>query len=380
MGFIIRTLYLGCLVAVFVPIGRAQSHAESETSIPNSSPGGWMGGEDPRVVAWWAHDAMVAHDGASIPELLSLAHLWQPLSPQTLPNGAGWPRLSARQEEERDAMAAILDALIELHAPVPADTLHNMAPDFENAVAIILARMPSEESVPLSLDFYRSPPEPDLSLQYVSAALLALNSSPDFAARLLADIKVQARISVILAGGERYGFGVGGSCFDSSGPTRDDWPVIGEYKLSRETSEGASVLVAGIDPIYVTRVESSHHLGTGCGMGIYLGAEQRRRLIAEMLGVSPEEIPWKTSPQTDIEFEGPEQFNSALLAFVGEQQQMYQVTAEALEGHKLLAPSEVLESLPLLVLNLSDERGEEMGPLPRDANLPNRVEWYRPWR
>jgi hypothetical protein len=275
-------------------------------------------------------------------------------------------------------MAAVLDALIQLNAPVPADTLRNLAPDFESAVAVLLARMPIGESGPLSLDFYHSPPKPDSPLQYVSAALQALHPGSDFAGELFADINVQATVSVILPGGDRLGRGFGGSCASFSEPDRYDWPLTGRYELSGVRSEGASVIVTGIDSIYVTRVESTRYLGNGCGMsgGLYLGPEQRRRLIAEMLNVSPEEIPWETNPQTTIEFGSREQFNGALLAFVQEQQHMYRATAEALEARKLLAPSEVLHSLPLLKLNLSDERAEVAAPLPKDANLPDRVEWW----
>jgi hypothetical protein len=274
-------------------------------------------------------------------------------------------------------MAAVLDALIQLNAPVPADTLLNLAPDFESAVAVLLARMPIGESGPLSLDFYHSPPKPDSPLQYVSAALEALHPGSDFAGELLAGINVQATVFVVLPGGERFGRGGGSSCANFSEPDRDDWPLTGQYELSGVQSEGASVIVAGIDPIYVTRVESTRYLGNGCGKrGAYLGPEQRRRLIAEMLDAPPEEIPWETTPQTTIEFESPEQFNAALLAFVEEQQHMYLATAEALEARKLLAPSEVPQSLPLLQLNLSDERADSTEPLRKDANLPDRVEWW----
>jgi hypothetical protein len=370
-----RLLCLGCLAAAAVPFGRAQMRTESDTSTSNSSAGGWLGREEPRAMAWQAYNAMITDDGASIPELLSLASRWQPLSPQTFYEDSRWPRLSARQEEERDAMAEVLDALIQLNASVPADTLRNLAPDFENAVAVLLARMPIEESGPLSLDFYRSPPKPDFPLQYVSAALLAFHPSPDFAGKLLADIKVQAAVFVILPGGDRFGRGFGGCCADSPETARDDWPPIGQYKLSLETSEGASIVVAGLDPIYVTRVESSPYLGDDCSMswGVYLGPEQRRRLIAEMLGGSPEAIPWETSPQKTIEFDSPEQFNSALLAFVEEQQQMYRETAEALVDRDLLAPADVLRSLPELKLKLIDMRGEGAAPISNLADLPPRV-------
>jgi hypothetical protein len=364
-----RLLCLGCLAAAAVPFGRAQTRAESDTSTSNSSPGGWLGREEPRAVAWQAYDAMVMHDAISIPKLLSLASQWQPLSL----DDSRWPPLSAGQEEERDAMAEVLDALIQLNASVPADTLRNLAPDFENAVAVLLARMPIEQSGPLSLDFFRSPPRPGDALQHVSAALLALHPSPDFAGKLLADIKVRATVFVILPGGDRFGSGsFEGGCGASSEPA--DWPLIGQYKLSLEASEGASVVAAGIDPIYVTRVESPWY-PADCSMGVGLGPEQRRRLVAEMLGVSPEGIPWETSPQIDIEFYSPGQFDAALLAFVEEQQQMYRETAEALVDRDLLAPAELLRSLPELKLTLIDMRREGDAPISNLPELPPRVEW-----
>lgn len=367
-----RLLYLGCLVAVLSPLSKAQTPSKSETS--NLLPGGWLGKEEPRAVAWRAHNAMVTDDGSVIPELLSLAGRWQ-----RFPFG-DWarPELSPEQKEERDAMAVVLDALIQLHAPIPAETLRNLAPDFENAVAVVLARMPIEESGPLSLEFYRSPPMADYPLQSVSAALLALHPRAGFAAKLLSDITVRATVFAILPGGERYGEGSGGSYFNPTEPTRDDWPMIGQYKLSTEMSEGAAVLVAGVEPIYVSRVESNRYLGSDHGMslGMYLSSEKRRGLIAEMLGVPPEEIPWETRPQLDIECESPEELGGQLLGFIEEQQQMYRASAAALQEHKLLAPSDAEPSLPLLVIDLSDARGEDAEPFAKDSiHLPARVAW-----
>src|SRR5580700_10643980 len=143
-------------------------------------------------------------------------------------------------------------------------------------------------------------------------------------------------------------------------------------------SDGASLLVAGTEPIYVSRVESSRYLGDTCdGLGgFYLGAEQRRHFIAEMLCVASEAIPWKTDPRRDIEFDSFQQFHGELLAFIDEQQQMYRATAKALEARGLLARSEVLQSLPLIELDLNDARGENAELISRDAiKLPARVVW-----
>ena len=256
--------------------------------------------------------------------------------------------------------------------------------------------MPIEKSGPLSLEFYRSLLKPGLSLQYVSAALLALHPRSGFAAKLLGDTTVQAKVVVIRPGDEGLGFGSIGDCFGSAEPEQEGWPKIGQYKLSTQLGEGAFILVGGVEPIYVTRVESARYLGNDCGMsGMYLGREQRRAFIAEMLGISPEEIPWETDVQRNIEFTSLGQFTAALLAFIEEQQQMYRHTAEALQARGLLAASEVPQSLPQIELDLTDARcagsddqhsddakdshekcEHDIKPISREAiKLPARVVW-----
>jgi hypothetical protein len=323
--------------------------------------------------------------------------------PQPISDDSAAREFTMIQKEERDAMTAVLDALIQLKAPVPGTALRNLAPDFENAVAVILARMPAEQSGPFSQEFFRSA-KAGYTLQYVSAALLAMHPPSGFAGKLLGDIRVQARVLAVTPGGPGIGFGIsGGSCLQASEPERDDWPEIGQYKLSIQMSEGALVLVAGSEPIYVSREESTHYLGNECAggwRGLYFGREQRRALIAEMLGVPAEQIPWETDLQKDIEFRSPEQFTGELLAFVDEQQAMYRATAQALDARGLLAHSEIQQSLPRLELNLDDARGvqqdhecgedsedacgvnsgdegrNELEPISKEAiKLPARVVW-----
>ena len=408
MTLLHRLFYAGCLAILLTPFGQAQGPSETQTSSANSSPGGWLGKEEPKAVAWRAYDAMLIHDGSAIPELLSLASEWQPLSAQTPSDDGRWRHLSSEQEEERDAMTVVLDALIQLKAPVPGSTLRSLAADFDNATAIILARVPIEESGPLSLEFYSAPVKPGFSLQYVSAALLALHPLPRFAGKLLGDITVQAKVYAVAPGGPGMGSGSAGDCgIDSSEPDRGDWPKIGQYKVSTQMSEGALVLVPGSEPIYVSREESTHYLGNECAggwRGLYLGREERRALVAEMLGVPAEQVPWETDLQKDIEFRSLEQFTGELLAFVKEQQAMYRATAQALEARGLLAHSEIQQSLPGLELYLEDARGvqqdhecgddsddacsvnsgdegrNELEPISKEAiELPARVVWAE-WR
>lgn len=391
-------LCLGCLAVVVTPFGQAQQSSE-EASTANASPGGWLGKEDPKAVAWRAYNAMVSHDESATPELVSLGSQWQPLSPQAPSDNGRWRLLSAEQEEERDAMTAVLDALIQLKAPVPGSALRSLAADFDNAAAIILARMPIEDSGPLSMEFYGSPVKQGFSLQYVSAALLAFHPRPGVAGKLLGDITVRAKVYVVVPGGPGMGSGTFGDCVNSSEPERDGWPKMGQYKLSTQLSEGATVLVGGAEPIYVSREESTHYLGNDCGgwRGLYLGREQRRAFIAEMLGVAPETIPWETDIQEDIEFRAMEQFTGSLLGFIEDQQQLYRATAKELEERGLLTASEIAQSLPQIELDLTDARcvgsddedsdddkdshercEHDIEPISKDAiKLPARVVWAR---
>jgi hypothetical protein len=369
-----RALCVGFLAAILPTVSPAQTPSAATESPSENTLQNWLHSGDARLVAWGAHDALIARDPNLTPDLLSLAGHWQPLSRDTSdpskPTG-----LSPEQMDERDAMAAVLDALIQTNAPVPADTLRALAPDFGNDVAVLLSRLPEKESGPLSFDFYRSPAEHSYGLQYVSAALLALHPEPGFAAHLVADITVLARVFVINPGSEPFGWGEAGDCFSSIDPPRNDWPLTGQYALSKESRDGAMLLAPGIDPIYVTREQSTRYLGDGCGTNVYLNPNGRLRLVAEMLSVRPEEIQWKTDLETRIEFQSLEQFDNALLTVVEEQQEKHRTTVVALMAHNLLTPSEAAESLPKLLLRLHDMRGERTTPIPIPSNLPTHVEW-----
>jgi hypothetical protein len=370
-----RLLGIGCLAVTLAAHSPAQVPSTPAGVPSENALDSWLLSGDPRLVAWGAHDALMARDPNLIPDLLSLASHWQPLSRQTPDPSTSPAGLSPEQTDERDAMAAVLDALIQMNVSVPADTLRTLAPDFGNDVAVLLSRMPAEQAGPLSYDLYRSPAEHGHGLQYVSAALLALHPVPGFAADLLANIKVRATIFAILPGSEQFGGGESGSCAGSSELPREDWPVTGQYALSKENGDAAVLLVAGTDPIYATREESTHYLDDRCGSGVYLSPGERLRLIAEMLGISPEAIPWQTELMTNIEFQSLGQFDNALLAFVEEQQEKYRATLAALTARNLVTPSESQESLPQLELKLNDMRGEGATPIPNPPNLPSHVQW-----
>lgn len=367
-----RLLCVGCAIAALAFNTQAQSPSKSDPIPSENTLETWLSSGDPRLEAWGAHDALVTRDQDLIPYLLSLASRWQPLIPQ--------PSDNAPPSELRLGMAAVLDTLIQMNAPVPADTLRTLAPDFGNDVGILLGRLPNEESSPLSFDFYHSPPEHGDALQSVSAALLALHPPSGFAADLLSSIRVHATLVVVLPGSNESGLGGGSSCgLGGTAPPRENWPVTGQYFLSKQKRDGASLVVGGIDPIYAIREQSTYYLGdTFCttSTGVHLGPNERLRLIAEMLGVPPQAIEWQTWLVKNIAFQSLEQFDSDLIALVDEQQQKYRETASALADHGLLLPSEVEASLPELDLEIQDMRGPIAAPIPELSSLPPHVKWY----
>src|SRR5271163_1252980 len=363
MGLLRRLLSFGFAAGMVAGGSMAQTSVASGGAL-GGLPLGW----DPRLVAWAAHDAVASGDGSQIQRLLSLASQWPALSGQST-DGANPAELAMQRQDERDAMAAVVDALIQMKVAVPVDTLRGLAADFGNDVAVLLSRMPPEQAGALSFEFYRDQAEQNYGLRYVSAALLALHPVPGFAADLIGKVKVQATVLVVLPGGLG---GVGGgssSCGGSFGEfTRSDWPMIGQYSLYEGKDYGDLQLVGGIDPVYARPFESSHYRGSFSAVS--LGPNQRVRLIAEMLEISAEDIPWKTMVDRTIEFESPGQFEGALTDFVNEQQEMHRATVAALEARKLLTVSEAERSLPQLEVILNDGRGEDAEPLPDRLELP----------
>ena len=356
----------------------AQTQSAAERSM--NGIGGWPASVDARTVAWMAHDAVASGDKSKMRELLALADQWTAAPERTRggdddgeASGANLEvdeTLKATQAEQRkdqkDALAEVLDALIAMKAEVPSETLRKLAPEFGNYVAVLLSRIPDGRREALGFEIYREDKN-GRGLQYMSAAMLAQHPVPGFAENLLAHVTVRAEVYVVLPG-ELVGGGSShcGAVFVH--PKRSDgWPKIGQYELSDEWQDGALSLVEGNNPVYARRFESDYYLwdvGT-----IYLGADERVKFIAEMLGISAEEIPWNTSITSTIEFESNAQTEQALREFVEHQREMQRETANALKLRGLLTAREAETTLPELLLTVKDMR---------EGSSESGVDWQAP--
>ncbi len=367
-----------CVLALtfFVRTGQGQTTAQSPTIPSKSKIEGLLLSNDPKSIAWGAHYAVLAGDQSLLPDLLSVAAKWQ-LTSESSGEDDSSARLTAAQLDERDSTAAILDDLIVMDASVPVTTLRSLAKDFPNFVAILLSRLPLEESQPLSLELYRSDIKNGYSLQYVSAALLAQAPPSGFVADLLSSIHVRARIFVTKPGVEVKQHLRGGSlgCVDVP---HDQWPSFGIYTLSQYRIADALIVPLGGHPVYAVRSETIHYRNDACemtGVPLVLGPEQKLGFLAQMLGIEPDRFGWKIEIQQNIEFNSDQQFFDAVHSFVALQQQQYKRTAAALFAKNLMTTSEQEKSLPQLDMYIEDQRGSDYTPIEKPSFLPSNVMW-----
>lgn len=372
-------LTFGCAIAFgqkFVPPTTPPTDIQIQT---------WLRSGDPQSVAWGAHYVLVTKNQALVSDLLSLVYSWQPLprfrSEVEKSDVAKRNALTDNDVDRRDAMSAVLDTLIQMQVSVPVETLRNLASDFPNYVAVLLSRLPLEESAPLAFDLYRSSFADVYSLQYVSAALLAQDPPSGFAADLFSGIHIRATLFVTKPGAGEFGTGGGGhDCVTFVPPAaRQGWPSFGIYEFSKAQGAGSFLVVPGIDSVYAMRTETTHYAGDSCANMVSLGPEERRRLLAQMLNISPDAIPWQIQIDETIEFKSEQQFASDLQNFITAQQGKYRATAAALVVKGLMTTAEQEDSLPQIDIQLNDMRGDGYALLSPPSPLPSHVSINNPW-
>ena len=355
----------------FIQNGKPPSHARIEALLES---------DVPRQIAWGAHYAVAANDQALVPALVSLADGWQPIAGTAEGDDTNGP--NADQLERRDAMAAVLDALIQMKASVPVSVLRNLAPDFPGYVAVLLSRLPLGESQALSLEFFHSEPKTpnEHSLQYVSAALLAEAPPPGFAADLFSSIHVEDTITITRPGSPMEGYGICGDSFCGPPVARAHWPQFGVYLISENKVEGGFEIVSQAHPVYVYRKEGTYYTGDRCengGLFAVLGPEERRRLIAQMLDVPADDLEWEATARQTIEFKSEPQFYGGVLGLIAAQQEQFRETAMALAAKDLITVAEKEESMPQIELRFLDQRGPGFAPIAQPPLLPLHVTWSR---
>jgi hypothetical protein len=116
----------------------------------------WLHGGDPRETAWAAVFALQEKNTSFLPDFAYLAEQWRPLPHRNVLEREYHPTSppTLEERERRDAMSALLDAIIQLNGSVPAASIQNLASDFPVQAIILLYRMPPQEAESTLLGLY----------------------------------------------------------------------------------------------------------------------------------------------------------------------------------------------------------------------------------
>lgn len=316
----------------------------------------WLGSDDPRLEAWGAHFARETDDRAAAKTMELLAEQW------TEPKGE-----AALRRERIAAMSAVMDALIQRGWSLSPKSLERVAGTFPVQAAILAARMNPQKRQPLleswyarrKSDYYLQP------LPRVAAMLLAAHPPAGFAASVLAEAEEKVTISVRNEAGERSPFGIG-MCGDAFGAHADEgWPPLYRYIAEEFWKDGPySVIVAvGLDRITYRREAAEHGWGS-CNAVRELNDATRYSLLAEMLGIEPQQMAWRQQPAHSILWTNGSEYRRQLRILIREEEGKFRQTAAALEGRGVFTAKEAHTVRPLLEITVYDNRTEKTALLP----------------
>ena len=383
-----------CLVLCFAAASTA-AHGQTlggTTQVPSRDTMSlWIQGTDQRELAWAAVLALKDDARYFLPAFLSLAERWEPLPHRNVLDREDKPTpvLTREQRERRDAMAAVLDTIIQWRGELPPASIRNLADDFPAAAFTMLARMEPSEAEPVLLELYRETAPSSWYTQRAAASLLAAHPPSDFPASLLKNTTVVASIFVSLPDDGSFGRGSSGGSCGAYGPPAEkkSWPAIGRYSMSesRKGSKTAAFLtIPGLKPIDIVRSVTPTLEGdpSACGGLTPLNSPIRLTLIAQMLGETPEQLPFSYSDQTNLKIVNEPDYERQVGDFVDRKERAFAALKTELAAKQLLTTKELEDTdvLPSLVLSISDVRSIKSFPLtPLKFRIPSVREVFDNW-
>ena len=352
---------------IIVPVSRAQSgDITLDTKATPDQIQNWLLASDPRLVAWGAHFAREHNDPAALALLSPLLARWTP--PQDTQDQASRAQIPA--------MTAILDALIQTGRTLPPETLAVIAPTFPTQAAILAARLPLAETTPLLLTWYGQRTGKDQNrLARIAAMLLAHAPPPGFAATVFAESEETLFLSVISTGASSgIGYGTAG-CGDSlGGGIPAGWPPIFIYSLEEDSQQDSATLLVEVAGNRISSFRHEMHGGWGSCRGVDpLSADNRHHLLAKMLGIEDDQMPWKTYTSLTLEWQSNDQYVREATHAIASEEANLHATAQALEAGHLLTADEASSIRPKLSVQVEDARQPAANPLPQLRFLDSRT-------
>ena len=260
-----------------------------------------------------------------------------------------------------EARLALIDALIEIGAQVPAPIVSSLFSRYP-AQALLLADRPGTWSTTLMFDLLARAKSDECWLAIGNRLTTGLN--PGVAAWLLRDLRVTATIEVEDGGRRVRGVFPGGviggiiGVVPSAAP-RAGWPPIRGYELTLGPCYSCVLLADGPHPVY-------YHLAGGWfepdgrkDRNVYVD-----EYLARLLSLPPERLPISLQTKLIHKWTTAENYRVAGLAFLAEQEKHYREVAEQLFQLRYLTADEWHSARLSLAVKVHDYRSLPRAPLP----------------
>ncbi|SNS25759.1 hypothetical protein SAMN05421770_101218 [Granulicella rosea] len=376
-----RCCALALLLLVCLRLGaqNPQPDPYSETAAPTPERiATLLKSGDPRDRAWGAFHAVRTKDASFLPELTGLAERWEPLPHPALDHPV--PPLDTRQHNELDAMAAVLDGVIQFNGKLSPKVLLALADDLPAQAAVLLSRLSQSEQEPVLMAIFTNPKPANWVETRFSAQMLTLKPPPTFAARLMHDMKIPATIYVVdsIVGG----MGSNNDCGAFSNVGKAGWPAAGQYSLRERPASDKFIsipVVRGLHPLYAVRMVRGLALTVTSTCDLRpLTAAVRIELLSQMLGAAPDKALGIAAPAgTTIPATSTAEYEKSLAEFVTVQLDTFQAVERRLTAKGYVSLDEMAggASEPELVLTLADYRQDKSFELPKIAFNRGRVSW-----
>lgn len=324
---------------------------------------GWIHSPDPRLRAWGVYWVLRERQTQFLPDLLS-----------QVGNYVGTDSTSVGDNTDaHDAMIAVLDALIQLHASVPLADIAKLRAEFRAQTLILLTHSGQGSSERL-LDIFQD--EHSWPAEWLAAGnLLAKAHAPGFAAAVLRGMTVHALVK-IRPGVEQLGVGVGTSCGARIVHPRPGWPEVGNYDLvapGEGFGNGVVLLALGRDPSYYGRTVNAYYLPQGPGCQPVDFDLLREHLLEDLLDTSADKALLRTSVSAEINWNDPRSYLGAVRGLIAEQEGLFGEVAAQLKRCDLMTADEAAHARPTLAISVWDLRALSVPPLPAVPDLPPNV-------
>jgi len=361
---------------LYFPLAAAAQERPVPQSIPPIDP--LLRSGEPRLIALGAWEVIKRPDDTQMSLLIDLAEHWDPAQRHRGENGDAY-----------DAMAVVLDALIQRKAqPSPAAVLA-VSHAFPDQALILASRLQPDEEEPILRRWYqegravnrlhlREDSQNRLLLARVAAMFLARDHPDEVAASLLSDTRVELAVSVTDPGSP----GIERCFFDCEfrppcpreieDEQQIGWPPVFDYALEEDDPyperRDGMLIYAGGDTITWRRVLIEIHQDD-CFLPRPLTPITRHALLTDMLHVRVNALGWGPQMNLSLVWAGDQRFTKDVSARVAAEEEKLQSTVLAFFKKGLLTQSQRESIRPRLSVMLFDDR-QRQSDMPDPTPLP----------